>query len=53
MSYWTNRRGDVFRSDIGGTYRCNDGNPENDDPDAPDAADMEPDCDALADMEGQ
>lgn len=48
MPYWTNRRGNVYRSGAGGTYRINDGDPQNDDPDAPEAGDLEPDWDAIA-----
>lgn len=33
--------GKVYRSDISGTYRCNDNDPQNADEDAPDAEDIE------------
>ena len=45
--YWKNSGGRVFRSDSGGTYPVNDGNPENDDDKAPD--DIEPDWDSMID----
>jgi hypothetical protein len=40
MSYHTSK-GRVYRTDSGGTYECNNGDPRCDDPDAPDAEDLE------------
>jgi hypothetical protein len=51
MPYWKSR-GQVYRSDSGGTYPCNNGDPQCDDDEAPEAEDLEPDWDAIAeDME--
>lgn len=40
MTYLT-AHGSVYRSDSGGTYRCNDGDPQCEDEDAPTAEELE------------
>lgn len=42
-------KGHVYHSGSGGTYRVNDGDPQNDDDEAPTAEECEPDWDTIRD----
>lgn len=48
MRYFKNSRGQVFRSGVGGTYPVNNGDPQNDDDEAPEADEIDTEDDAIA-----